>query len=205
MAALGDADLRYITKTSSQTYGRRAFDFAAPTADMIFLDDIAVALYRAPRFNGHLDRFWSVGHHSELVATLLEGTPWEFEGLFHDASEAYTGDCPGPFKKLLGEAYKVWERPIEGAIAERFGLSYPWPKEVKRADVLAQDIEATAMLPGGPLPGNIVSEGFELESWHIEAMSRVWRFGGVRRFEELTARFTAMRAANDGSSLAMNA
>jgi hypothetical protein len=66
------------------------------------------------------------------------------------------------------------ERPIEAAIAARFGVLYPWPGAVKQADLLAQDIEATMMLPNGPLDGgNLVRAGFKLREEHRRLVERI--------------------------------
>jgi 5'-deoxynucleotidase YfbR-like HD superfamily hydrolase len=58
------------------------------------------------------------------------------EALLHDAAEAYLGDLIRPLKLLpeLGGAYLKLERQLEACIAERFGLTYPWPATVKAAD-----------------------------------------------------------------------
>lgn len=158
--------------SSSQTYSGLIFDFSDPRPEMISLEDIAVPLFKIERFNGHLGANWTLGHHSILVSRLMDHH--ELEALFHDASEAYTGDCPGPFKKLIRMAYKTFERPIERAIAQRFGLEFnqeadlsqcPWPKGIKAADILAQDIEATLFMPVSPHP-KLISPGFKLERWH---------------------------------------
>ena len=57
----------------------------------------------------------------------------KLEALFHDASEAYMCDMPSPLKKLCPD-YKVIEARVSKAIAERFGLMFPWPDNVIQAD-----------------------------------------------------------------------
>jgi len=55
------------------------------------------------------------------------------EALMHDASEAYLVDMPRPIKAMLPQ-YTVLEKGIERAIANKFGLRYPWPPEIKALD-----------------------------------------------------------------------
>ena len=45
-------------------------------------------------------------------------------GLLHDASEAYIGDMPSPFKKLMPD-YKKLEDNLMKVIAQKFGFEYP--------------------------------------------------------------------------------
>ena len=173
-----------LNSTSTQTYSGLVFDYAAPTPEMISIDDIVKSLYRNWRFNAHLDRHWSIGFHSELVHYLLEGTDCQREGLFADVAETWTGDMPGPLKRMIAPVYKPIENAIDVVVAKKFDLVYPWPKAVKTADILAQNIEATMMLPGGPKPG-LVTEGFVLELWHEDIVQDIWDNGGPDRFRVL--------------------
>lgn len=58
----------------------------------IDIRDIAHHLACLNRFVGALRRPVSIAQHSVFVSRLLDGTGWEKEGLFHDASETYLGD-----------------------------------------------------------------------------------------------------------------
>ncbi len=82
-----------------QTHSGRMVPLNAPTVDHIHLPDIARALARLPRFNGHTLRPWSVADHSLLVLELV-GTDAPAEtrlaALLHDAHEAYLGDITTP-------------------------------------------------------------------------------------------------------------
>ena len=89
-----------------QTVSGIPFDLLDPKPDMVRGDDIAHALSRIVRFNGHTSgEPYSVAHHSMLVADLLAswGAPPAIvrEGLLHDAAEAYYGDIVSPLKRAM--------------------------------------------------------------------------------------------------------
>lgn len=130
-----------------QTHSGKKFDYVNPTAEMIDLKDIARVLARIPRFMAHSNMLITVAEHSMYVCDNMP-EHLKLEGLMHDAAEAYTGDIPAPLKRLLGESFKSIERRIEKAIAERFGLSYPWAPEIKRMDLHALYCEATHLFAG---------------------------------------------------------
>lgn len=54
----------------------------------------------------------------------------------HDASEAYCGDVSSPLKRLIPQYRKI-EDGVQEAIANYFGLAYPFPPEIHTADKLA--------------------------------------------------------------------
>ncbi len=162
------------------------FDFLNPTVEMIDISDISRSLWNIPRFNGHLNSYWSNGgegrsfkdinlhwsvwHHAILVYRLVSETynmpEFGLEALHHDSSEAYTGDIISPLKNLslLRFVVKAIENGIEQCIAEKFGLQYPWPKVIKDADRLAQSIEA-AMFKDNPADFLFVP-GFEMTTYY---------------------------------------
>lgn len=70
---------------------------------MVSLWDIANALSKTHRFNGHTTKEFSVLEHS-LVGSLMSDTPKHaMEALLHDAGEAYTGDIILPMKEVFPE------------------------------------------------------------------------------------------------------
>ncbi len=110
-----------------------------PDPSSIHLVDIANSLARQCRYNGHVYGFLSVAEHSMRVARILRGQGHTdlvvATGLLHDASEAYLGDMIGPLKHLPQlSLFREIEGRFELAIAQRFGLLYPTPSEVKEAD-----------------------------------------------------------------------
>lgn len=101
------------------------------------LHDIAHALARACRYNGHVGGFLSVARHSIWVSNRLraEGPLLRLYGLLHDASEAYLGDMVKPLKHDPSMARFVEaELALEKVLAEKFGFPFPMPDVVKEAD-----------------------------------------------------------------------
>ena len=119
--------------------GRKVY-FLEPDPDNIDLGDIAVALSRIPRFNGHTNRFYSVAEHCWIGARFIE-PEFRLAFLLHDASEAYLCDIPSPIKQYLPD-YKEIELGIEKAIATKFGLEFPNNDMVKYMDVVMLSVEA---------------------------------------------------------------
>ena len=98
-----------------QTFSGGAVDLLSPTPEQIRLVDIAHALSRIARFNGHIagPLPWSVASHSLLVESLLPadaGPVLRLHALLHDAHEAYLGDVPTPVKRALTAALDGFAR-----------------------------------------------------------------------------------------------
>lgn len=131
------------------------FDLLNPNPDDVTIDDIAWTLSRIPRWNGWtFGPVYSVGQHSCLVGDAVfeatQSTLGAFAGLMHDASEAYTGDCPRPLKIALWPTWDNIEDEVQWAIMRRFGLSLEsWKRffhEVKDADNLFARREAEELM-----------------------------------------------------------
>ena len=151
------------------TFSGIAFDLLNPKPEMILIEDIVHSLSLINRFNGAARFPYSVAQHSLYVAGLLP-PELKLHGLLHDAPEAYVGDMVSPLKKIMTE-YKEVEAGIARVVAEVFGLTWPAPPEVKKADlaVLSAEREQVLLPSYGPwyknfpLPADI----------HIEEMSWV--------------------------------
>ena len=117
------------------TFSGRRVDPLNLRAEDVDIKDIAHALARQCRFNGHCAGYLSVAAHSVRVHDLLAGTPHQLWGLLHDAAETYLGDMIRPMKHSgdFDEYYRA-EAVAERAIADRFGLTLPIPPEVHAAD-----------------------------------------------------------------------
>lgn len=119
----------------------------------IHIIDIAHALSMLCRFNGHCREFYSVAQHSVLVAMNL---PHElmFQGLMHDATEAYCGDMVRPIKRSMPTFSQLEDR-IWGAIADRFALPSKLSAEVKEMDNRVLQTERRDLLKPHPWPWTI--------------------------------------------------
>lgn len=130
----------YIT-----TFKGERFYLSAPKFNA---EEIAHATGNVCRYGGHCLRFYSVAEHSLLVAMLCEqlGLADPFEGLMHDAHEAYLGDMPTPWKASLLD-YCAMESHLERALRAQYNLSDTISLGCKEADLIALAIESRMLLP----------------------------------------------------------
>lgn len=130
-----------MTMMSAEAHPRRAsaafvqlrsgacVDLLHPDLAPASLEDVATALSRTARFNGHTrgEQAYSVAQHSVHVAETLR--TWGYSehvcraGLFHDAAEALIGDVVTPVKRLLGPAWTRLEKRAQSAVRRRFNIS----------------------------------------------------------------------------------
>lgn len=128
-----------------ETYKGHKFYLDMPIFDV---EEIAHAISKKCRFNGHCRRFYSVAEHSLLVSGLMEqyGLGDPFEGLMHDAHEAYLPDVPSPWKPLMPEFCAI-EHDLEAKMRINYGLP-PVPTDgCKMADRIAMCVEANQLMP----------------------------------------------------------
>lgn len=178
---------RDVTETYPQGWIQTRFGKFDPTSPVFDVRDIAHALGLIVRFNGHVSKFYSVAEHSLLVAGLMAkvtgGDP--FEGLLHDATEAYLSDVPKPFKQLLPEL-TAWDRRMEGQLRKQFGLPEHTTPECKKADWYALAIEAHYLMADGGAgyyyPPGVYSEAMSLvqDKWRVQGLeppvaTKIWQ------------------------------
>lgn len=127
-----------MTSPWIQTHKGIHFDLADPQPEMIDIEDIAYALARIIRFNGH-GALYSVAQHSVVVSFRV---PFDlaFEGLMHDAHEAYMGDVSAPLKRFL-PGLQIYEAFLASRVRQKFGLPTCSSTEVKLADLEALLLE----------------------------------------------------------------
>lgn len=130
------------------TQSGQQFDLLRPAASMIKPVDIAHALSRLCRFNGHTQAHYSVAQHSLIVASLVP-TEHQLAALLHDATEAYIGDMTRPLKAVLPE-YQSVEQKIWLAVCDRFDIQPDLPVCVKHADMVALATERRDLMPEHP-------------------------------------------------------
>lgn len=132
--------------------GGRYFHMHSDNPNEVDIRAIARATGRLCRFTGHLRNgveIYSVAEHCILVSHILKAMgarpEVQFQGLMHDASEAYLADIAAPFKGEIGNYYAV-EKKIMDRIKERYLLSPQFDERVKVADWYALFIEARQIL-----------------------------------------------------------
>jgi len=160
------------------------FDFLDPDASPIFPEDIAHALSKIARYNGHTvgDLSYSVAQHC-VLASRNAPDGFKFEALMHDAPEYVTGDMTTPLKQLLPDFKRIEER-VEHAIARRFGLPRGMSAEVKLVDIRMAATEKRDLMPPGEDWAYL--EGVEPYEDLIEVWpSAVARVGWLVAFEQL--------------------
>lgn len=135
------------------TTGRKV-NLLDPQVETISLEDIAIGLSNVCRFCGQLDRHYSVAEHSICVAHsayLTTGCPViALQGLLHDASEAYMGDCPTPVKQLIMETWGPIEEGLQNAVFDKWDIPRLMHYEVKDADRRWCLTEKLSLQPSGP-------------------------------------------------------
>lgn len=133
-----------------RTVSGRYVNLVDPDPETFDIGDIAHALSRIPRFGGHLPVPYSVAQHSHHVSMLLlERTrSVQYQGLMHDASEAYLLDIPAPLKAHLPEYKAIKERMME-RLAYHFGFEWPLGDAVKAADKAALELEWSELVLAG--------------------------------------------------------
>lgn len=111
------------------------FDFNAPEKFDFDINVIAHSLSNICRFTGQVREFYSVAQHSVIVSHLV-APEFALVALMHDMAESVLGDVSSPLKSMLSE-YRAIENRVEAAMAAYFGLPFPFPSEVKDADMVA--------------------------------------------------------------------
>lgn len=114
------------SKTWIETISGKKLDLVKPNPKSICIEDIACALSKTARFNGHTKGLLSVAYHCLNEERLLRewGQPVSvrMKGLMHDAAEFACHDVASPWKDILGN-YRVYEDRMFEAIMEGLGLN----------------------------------------------------------------------------------
>jgi hypothetical protein len=149
---------RELTENMSwiETYDGGNFDFDNPDNSTIRITDIAVALSRIPRFNGHSLFHYTVGQHCVLMEKALRklypaASPIErLHVILHDAAEAYIGDMARPLKYLPDMiGFRRMETLVTAAIYKKLDVPQPTPEQaalVKEYDDRMLRTEAEALM-----------------------------------------------------------
>lgn len=141
-----------------ETFSGKRFKPQNPDPKLIDIIDIAHSLSLKTRYSGHCKEFYSVAQHSVIVSEMVP-QQYALEGLLHDAAEAYFPDVPRPMRPIVDCLDQVEDR-IHQAVAERFGLVYPYPFEVVKADATILSDEARQLMHSGGLHWKLPYKGY---------------------------------------------
>ena len=134
-----------------QTASGTAFFLDDPRASEVSACDVAVALGKQCRYNGHTEVFYSVAQHATMISVWMQEDnyplDWCLAGLHHDSAEAYTGDIIAQVKHLV-PAIKELENRVDVAVREAFGivLTDEIRDTVKEYDFIALSTEVRDLL-----------------------------------------------------------
>ena len=106
---------------------------AFPRKFFLRIEDVAHSLSMCCRYNGHVNRFYSVAEHSWLLARYVlkhvytneptvENLMLVYEALHHDDGEAYLTDIPSPLKPFI-PGYKMLQAIVDRVV--RYKLRLP--------------------------------------------------------------------------------
>lgn len=126
----------------------------------------------------------SVAQHSMIVSGMLssDNALW---GLLHDATEAYLPDMTRPIKPFFPN-FKAAESTLGEIISRKFGLVWPYPDCVKKADMVALVTELRDVMQNHPHPWNI-EDGIEpLKNRIIPIPPKEAEQQFLMRFKQLT-------------------
>lgn len=165
------------------TYSGAAFYINELNIEDIPIQDIAHALSRNCRFNGHICRHYSVAEHSVLVSELV---PKEYAlwGLLHDISEAFVPDIPRPFKHIIG-GFKEYEERLLEKVAKFYDLPYPIPEPVHYIDRHIVAAEAEKLFLSVPAWTKEYDQIKDLENYTFGVSAGLARQLFMDRYEDL--------------------
>jgi len=142
-----------------QTASGGAFYLTDPRPEEVDVDDIAQALSRLCRYNGHLRAeyaLYSVAQHGETVARWMEedGYPSRivYAALHHDSAEAYYGDIITQVKYAV-PALKPFMWRVNEAVDTALGITLTDEerKAIKKYDLIALATERRDLLVEGQM------------------------------------------------------
>jgi hypothetical protein len=145
-----------------ETYSGREVDPLCVKPSDITLEDYMRSLAMSTRFNGHVERFYSVLNHCYNMAYWFyeQGRYKEAKyAAFHEGDEMFFGDIITPVK-YLDEFAAVREliKDAQRAVYKHFKLYGATPKTVKELDDTMKVLEARKVKPNSRLARTEVIE-----------------------------------------------
>ena len=202
-------------------YSGERFNYLAPSPDMIHINDIAVALSKQCRYNGHLpdigpDELYVVAQHSVLTSQVIntpaylemypedglvtDTAPW---ALHHDDTEYVVGDMVSPIKRLH-PTFGEMEDGLAPVFRTKFNIPFNAEIEaaVHRADYFMYWLESNTMqasIPAENKSPNPLSVGLHdvFPDFYLWSPSEA-RDRFLARHEELQAGYEGLPLAATG-------
>lgn len=147
-----------------QTFTGRKFYPLAPDPDDVDAEDIAHSLSLQCRYNGHIDKFYSVAEHCILMSDYFQDGDHPLlakKALLHDSTETYVGDMVRPLKHQPAmQVFRDAENVVGAAIAAHFGMTTLESPTVKLADSRILLTERAALM-GGKVAGAWAVDGLD--------------------------------------------
>lgn len=176
------------------TYTGKKFWPSDPRPEDFNVLDVAHHLSMICRYNGAVERFYSVAEHSVLIAQAMAALGADdqlvLRALWHDGAEAYLCDVVRPVKRNL-VGYEAMEHRIEQLMWEWLKLPkeyWEMPEIVHQFDDAIIYDEAMALLPSIPdnwhkqyAPGlglGVFIEGWEPKKAQLRFLIMHSRYGG---------------------------
>jgi hypothetical protein len=147
------------TKSSILVHSGKYLDIMDPQEDSIEIEDIARGLARQARFGGHSKVLYTVAQHS-IECSLMVKDELKIEALLHDASEAYLGDIPTPYKQYMPK-YLEFETNLMNVIASKYGFNWPVSDDVHVVDRFMFQLEWNQYSIGDKIEG-VPTDNFTL-------------------------------------------
>lgn len=146
----------YPNENEVENPSGRYVNIKDPQPETLLLEDIAHKLAQVNRWGGSARYPYSVAQHAVFVSRRVEqlgGTPrQQLLALHHDSAEAWLGDLPRPWKKLMGRVYAKLTERFDRRIAEALFLPESTEDDellIKSADRWTLILEARHLMPSG--------------------------------------------------------
>lgn len=167
------------------TFSGRLIDPLDLQPEDVCIEDVAHHLALQCRFSGGTKWHYSVAQHAVYCSRIV-APEFAWDALHHDDAEYALQDMAKPLKNhpTLGQAYRGAEQRIERVIGEVFGVTFPFPPEVKTADERMLITEARDLMHGTSkwewVP-DVEFAPFEIKKWSPEKAEAKF----LARYDEL--------------------
>lgn len=167
------------------------FDYLAPEAAELTLDDYAYGLAFTGRFSGQcIDRrtgrrvYYSVAQHCEILSRLVP-QHLAYAALMHESGEVVCGDLTSPLKSLV-PAYRTIEKACAAAIERRFHVEAENVSAIKPYDIRLWASERQQLLNWDGQPWGLYDKvvPFDIEIEPLDPYAAADSF--LKRFAELS-------------------